>query len=277
MKTVVLIRASTQPKVVEIAKEIENTLIQCRYTVIDYFGSYDYPFDTPLPDKDIDIAFAIGGDGTVLKAARICAQRNIPILPVKVGNFGFINDVQANEWKNELRIYLENASTISKLHLLKVCVADNTLYATNDISVCTAGYGTMRSSVYINEEFLSQYRSDGLLISTPIGSTAHSLSIGGPILVPGLQAMIFIPIAPFTLSNRPLVLSSSETIRIKLDQVQRTHSLLVVDGKVVLSVLPDCNITITNSEYVASIIQSSKRSYFEVLRKKLGWSGEFRA
>ena len=277
MKTIVLIKASTHTKVVEVAKIIEHTLIERQYKVIDHFGYYNYPFDPPLPDEDIDIAFAIGGDGTVLKATRICAKRNIPILPVKVGNFGFINDIQANEWENELHLYLENKATISQLPLLEVCIANTKLYATNDVTVCTAGYGTVRASVYIGNEFLSQYRSDGLLISTPIGSTAHSLSIGGPILAPGLKAMIFIPIAPFTLSNRPLVLSSNETVHITLDKVQRTHSLLVIDGKVMLNLLPNCSLTITESKYVAHIIQSSKRSYFEVLREKLGWAGEFRA
>lgn len=277
MNTVVLIKASIQKEVVKTTEAIEGILRARNYRVLHLYGSYDFPFDPVLPAEKIDLAFAIGGDGTALKAARICAKRSIPILPVKVGEFGFINDIQFDEWTSEFDNYLEGRGNVSELPLLELTIADSKFYALNDITICAAGYGAMRATVHIGKEFLSRYRADGLLISTAIGSTAHSLSIGGPILVPGSRSMIFTPIAPFTLSNRPLILPLDSVTRITLDQVQRTHSLLVIDGKVILSLLPEASVTVTMSEYTANIIQSCKRSYFEVLRSKLGWAGEFRA
>ncbi len=277
MKTVVLIKASKKSNVSDAANKIEKKLVEKHFDVVHLYSSYSVPFDPVLPEKDIFLAIAIGGDGTVLKAARICSRRKVPILPVKMGDFGFINDVQFEEWETELDRFCGGKTKHNEVTLIELRVGKTCFHAVNDITICTAGYGILRTSVYIGDEFLSRYRSDGFLISTPTGSTAHSLSIGGPIVVPGVQAMMFTPIAPFTLSNRPLIISMDTVIRIVLDKIQRAHSLLVIDGKVMLSLLPESSVEITRSRYTATIIQSSNRSYFEVLRGKLGWSGDLRA
>ncbi len=275
--TVLLIRASTKKEVVHVATKLEERLIRKGVQVVHLYGPYQLPVDPELPEHDIDLACAIGGDGTVLKAARICAARNIPIMPVKVGDFGFINEIQSDEWEMEFENFISKKAVIVKHYLLNVLFSKQRYLSVNDVTMYGAGYGTIKIRLTRGDEFINRYRCDGLVIATPTGSTAHSLSVGGPIVLPGSRICIINPIAPFTLSHRPLVLPIDKKFTVFMEEQQRTSALLVVDGRVLCGLKAESCVHIEDSGLYASILQSSRRSYFEVLRTKLGWAGDVRA
>lgn len=273
INTVVLIRASTLPKVVHIACDIEAVLQKQGIRVLHLYGEYTMVNDPHLPEDHIDLAFAIGGDGTVLKAARICAKRKIPILPIKVGHFGFISEIQYDEWVEALELYKNGALPYWDHALLRVEVENEHWHALNDVTLQSVVYGTIQVEVHCNGEFLTRYRSDGIIVSTAIGSTAHSLSVGGPIVVPDMDVLMINPIAPFTLSHRPLIIPIEYSISIALENQQRTGACLLSDGRIVMGMLAKSSCTIRYAGVSARILRSPQRSYFEVLRNKLKWAG----
>ncbi len=271
--TVVLLCASTHPKVMQVASDIDTILRKQGIKVLHLYGEYTMIHDPHLPEDNIDLAFAIGGDGTVLKAARICAQRKIPILPIKVGHFGFISDIQYDEWLEALELCKKDILPYRDHALLCVCVDNQCWYALNDVTLQSVVYGTIQVQVHCNNEFLTRYRSDGIIISTAIGSTAHSLSVGGPIIVPDMNVFMINPIAPFTLSHRPLIMPIEYSISITLENQQRAEACLLADGRIVMGMLAESSCTIQYAGMSARIFRSPKRSYFEVLRNKLKWAG----
>ncbi len=273
INTVVLIRASTLPKVIQLACDIDLMLQKQGIKVLHLYGGYSMVKDPELPEEQIDLAFAIGGDGTVLKAARICAKRKIPILPIKVGHFGFISEIQYDEWQEALALYRNDALPYRDHALLRVEVEDEQWYALNDVTLQSVVYGTIQAQVHCNGEFLTRYRSDGIIISTAIGSTAHSLSVGGPIIVPDMDVLMINPIAPFTLSHRPLILPIEYSISVALEHQQRTEACLLSDGRIIMGMLAGSSCTVQHAGISARILRSPQRSYFEVLRNKLKWAG----
>lgn len=276
IKTVALIRSSNLPELQKTNKSIEDTLKARGIKVVEVYKPYNH-VDPKLPDEDIDLAMVLGGDGTALRGARICAARNIPILPINFGHFGFINEIVMSEWEEELDLLLEDRADIDQYHLIEVSIGGRSWIALNDVTVYSTEYGTIYASMYRKGELITKYRADGIIISTPTGSTAHSLSTGGPIIAPGINAFMINPIAPFTLSNRPLILPIKDVLTLIIEKQQRRNALLVVDGQVCLGLLTGSAVKIADAQLRASIIHSSKRNYFEILREKLGWAGDFRA
>lgn len=276
INTIVLISSSKNKDIVNFSNTIEKKLKKKGIKVIHHFGDYDLLIDPLLPDIKIDLAMAVGGDGTALRTARICAVRNIPILPVKMGWFGFINEILEDEWEEALEFLQEDKAKIGNYHLLETCIGNQSWLSFNDVTICSAEYGTISTSVFRQGELITRYRADGIIISTPTGSTGHSLSAGGPIISPGIDAFMINPIAPFTLSNRPIIISIDHPLTIEIEE-SRYHSILVVDGRVTIGLLPKKQIIVRDSNLRAKIVHSNKRSYFEILRDKLGWAGEFRA
>ncbi|HEX7021305.1 MAG TPA: NAD(+)/NADH kinase [Trueperaceae bacterium] len=221
-----------------------------------------------------DLVIAIGGDGTLLNCARRLVGARVPTLGVNLGKLGFL----AEHGPDELRAYLEGEHAgdwpLRPKMMLEVTVHQGetrTLHGLNDVMV---SQGVMTRLIDIKMAvdggYATQYRADGLVVSTPVGSTAYSLSLGGPILGPGVRAFVVTPIAPHMLTNRPVVLSGDSTVHFEL-QGQVGEAALVVDGQERLDLHQGDSFTVCAAPTDFMLIGSATRSYFDILRLKLAW------
>ncbi|MDA3808761.1 MAG: NAD(+)/NADH kinase [Spirochaetaceae bacterium] len=245
---------------------------------ISVLSSGDKLSDT-LSLPDFDLAISLGGDGTVLFAARLLVEFSIPIIPINLGTFGFITEVSKSEWQSAFDEYRSGLLGVSNRVMLDITVVRQNkdikrFRGLNDLIINADGIAKLLSlNVDLNNDSLGKYRADGVIVATPTGSTAYSLAAGGPIIHPDMSSMILTPICPFSLSNRPIVIPSSDRITIIVEKEQRTQVILTVDGQEVFPLEPEDEIHITESEKRISIIRSDKRSFYEVVKTKLGWSG----
>ena len=228
---------------------------------------------------DADILVSLGGDGTVLYAARLAAPFGVPILPINLGTLGFIAWVKKNEWRERFNEAVSGQLTVSERIMLDVTVERGGksiagFSALNDGVVSGAGPAKIVNlSIAVNGAPLGRYRSDGLIISTPTGSTAYSLAAGGPVLDPDMDAMLFTPICPFTLSNRPLVIPAGETLELLVESNQREDTMLTVDGQEFFDLEEGDRVLFRRSAFKARLYRCEKGSFYQVLRTKLNWSG----
>ncbi|GAB1481661.1 NAD(+)/NADH kinase [Treponema sp.] len=233
----------------------------------------------PLPDGHFDIAFSLGGDGTVLFAARCMASRKIPIFPINLGTLGFIAAIHRTEWFDLFEAWRRGELTVSSRLMLEVSVHRAGMEIArhpclNDVVVAASGISkVIRLDVNTDTVRLGRYRADGLIVATPTGSTAYSVAAGGPILDPEMEAMIINPICPFTLSNRPVVIPAHETVQIHIEEEQRSGVLLTVDGQIVENLEPSDLVKVYKYEHKAMLLACDRKDFYIVLRTKLNWSG----
>lgn len=218
--------------------------------------------------KDIDLAIVTGGDGTFLKTARFYGRNNIPILGFNVGRLGYLAQAHPEEIDIVLDKLKSKSYTIEDRLMLKAL--DN--IALNDVVV--KGLNCARTStldLFINDKKLCSYVADGLIISTPTGSTAYSLSAGGPIISPNIDCFLIIPICPHTLNTRPIVVPSSEKILIKAAEKNQKLNISF-DGQVDITI--DNEIIVKKSENNAKllILNKQKDKFYDILKEKLHWS-----
>jgi len=236
-------------------------------------------------EEGYDVAISLGGDGTVLSAARTISPLGVPIFPVNLGTFGFIAGIQPDQWREVFRSWLDGKALLSERLMLEIkverdgvgflsgcCLNDVVISATGIAKIIrlNVSYSDTSESCYTK---LGQYRSDGLIVSTPTGSTAYSASAGGPIVDPELEALILNPICPFTLSNRPMVLPAGETVLVEVEENQRIGVLLTVDGQVSEKLKSRDRIYLKKAPYSCFLIESGRRGFYHSLRAKLGWTG----
>ena len=230
--------------------------------------------------QETDMAITIGGDGTLLYCARILAGEDIPILAVNLGDFGFITEISAGEWKEALEKYQAGLLGISKRILFKAHIERQgreiaCFTGLNDAVIRAVGVSKIiRLQLFLSKTYLGRYRADGVILATPTGSTAYSMSAGGPILHPEMEAFIINPICPFTLSNRPIVVPGGEQIEILVEENQRTGIMLVIDGQNAFQLLPLDRLHFRKANKYSLIVLSDRRNFYEVLRSKLNWAGE---
>ena len=237
--------------------------------------------------KKWDIAFSFGGDGTVLFTARCLAPLEVPILSVNLGTLGFIAGVSQDDWLDVFKKWESGEISTSRRCMLEVTVERGSKeimknICLNDVVVSASGIAKLiKLDVDIIEQTanksgvtLGSFRCDGLIISTPTGSTAYSMAAGGPILDPEMEAVILNPICPFTLSSRPFVLPSRDTLSITVAHQQRSGVLLTVDGQDTFPLECDDKINIKHASHPALLIFAGKHAYYSALRNKLFWSGD---
>lgn len=230
--------------------------------------------------KECDLAIVVGGDGNMLGSARVFARFNVPVLGVNRGNLGFLTDLSPENFETPLSEVLAGNYVTEQRNLLQVEVHRNGLLKSSNSAVNEAVLHANKVAhmiefeAYINEEFVFSQRSDGLIISTPTGSTAYSLSGGGPILSPELDAMSLVPMFPHTLSSRPLVVSGSSEIQLKVSQANDAHLQISCDSHVILAVMPGDEIRIRKHPKPLTLVHPPGYSYFHVLRNKLGWGSK---
>jgi NAD+ kinase len=230
--------------------------------------------------ESVDLALSAGGDGTLLYCSQLVAGKDIPILAVNLGTFGFISEVSKSEWQEVYEKYVNEEISVSPRIMLDVKVLRSgrevgCFSGLNDGVIITSGIARLvELDAYLSKTHIGRYRADGIIIATPTGSTAYSLSAGGPILHPEMEALIICPICPFSLSHRPLVVPAKEYLEIVLQEKQRTTLNLTVDGQALFKLRPRDRVVFQKSRHYAHIVNSDKRNFYEVLRSKLNWSGE---
>lgn len=256
----------------EIQAYLRELKVQADIFVFNGF-SEQYPF------YGYDFVITMGGDGTVLFAARGCAPLGIPIFPVNFGSFGFIASVQRGDWKKELDEFLNGDSVIDERSMLGADLVrggQRRLSATglNDIVICgkTAAH-TISFNVLYDKVPLGEIKADGIIISTATGSTAYSASAGGPIIDPGLDAMVLTLMNAFSLSSRPLVLSPKGQLEIEILPSRISDVVISVDGQIPVDLHVGDVIRIKQIDAKAKLIGCTKEKFYNALRSKLNWSG----
>ncbi|MDR2182061.1 MAG: NAD(+)/NADH kinase [Treponema sp.] len=233
---------------------------------------------------DCDIGFSLGGDGTVLYAARALAPRGIPLLPVNLGTLGFISSVPPDAWERTFAAWEAGQAAVSKRLMLEVSVERGGgrifhNYCLNDAVISASGIAKLIRLEVGTETgggepiSLGRFRADGLIVATPTGSTGYSVAAGGPIIDPEMDAVIINPICPFTLSNRPMVLPADERVSVLVEDDQRSDVLLTVDGQITEALRMRDRIHLRRPAFPASLIACNRGVFYRALRTKLGWSG----
>ncbi len=219
-----------------------------------------------------DFIIAIGGDGTMLHAAHLYGKKNIPILGVNSGGLGFLTDVTFDRLSSALRDIKKKKFTFEKRMMIQASLNKSTLYALNDLTIITRIPGrAVEFSATINKEYICRFIADGIIIATPTGSTAYSLATSGPILPPDTEAIIVTPIAPHTLSVRPIVLPSNSVVEITVGK--KGKAALVADGQRSKQVKNGQIIKFRKARYYVKLIKPRHTTFFHTLREKMKWGG----
>lgn len=231
-----------------------------------------------LPEH-CQLLIAVGGDGTFLSAARAAAEHQVPLLGVNLGRLGFLTDISPEQLLQRLeRILCGNYITEQRWMLQATIIRDDRVIlsqtAVNEVVVHRWVTPSMIEIVTsIDGVYLNSQRSDGLIVATPTGSTAYSLSAGGPILHPGLNALVLVPLNPHTLSNRPLVIDDKVEIEIRFSQTKQINAQVTCDHLEIPDVLISDKIVIKKAEKPIKILHPEDHDFFHILRSKLNWSG----
>ena len=226
-----------------------------------------------------DFVLTLGGDGTVLFAARNAVKLGIPVFPVNLGQFGFIASVQPFEWKNELETFLSGDAFIEKRAMLDVKVFRDSkvVYSSlglNDVVISAKrGASTISLSVNYDGVPLCKLKSDGVIVSTSTGSTAYSAAAGGPIVDPHLSAFVLTPVNSFSLSSRPVVLSPDGDLEIMVEQSRAKEICITVDGQEAELLKSEDRIFVNKYEKKVQLVCATREKFYNALRSKLNWSG----
>jgi NAD+ kinase len=238
-------------------------------------------FNSDVSGIDADIAIVLGGDGSILRAAHQMGYRQRPVLGVNLGRLGFLAALQPEQLEDALPEIAAGRHQVVE-HLMIECTATRAgkqvyqAQGLNEASVLAGPPFTMVDiQLYVDGELVTTYSCDGLIVSTPVGSTAHSLSAGGPILRNDIQALVVLPISPHTLTHRPVVDSADRTIELAVPQPHE-GTTLVVDGRVLGTLQANDRVRIVRSKARFQMIEVRGQSYYRTLHDKLGWGGQMR-
>ena len=229
--------------------------------------------------KGYDFVITLGGDGTVLYGARNASKYGIPVFPVNLGEFGFIASVQPEDWQKELKIFLNGKAVFENRSMLKVEVWRNEKKVYSSLSLNDAvisgerGVSTIMLSVKRNYLPLCRLKADGLIVSTPTGSTAYSAAAGGPIVSPEVEAFVLTPLNSFSLSSRPIVLSPDSKLAITIEKSRVKGICLTVDGQEPFALQSNDIICVVLNKKKAKLVAGSAEKFYNALRSKLNWSG----
>ena len=254
-----------------IIEEKFNTFLQksIRFTTkVDTFESYESLRNTA------DFLFSIGGDGTLLKAVTFVRDSNIPIMGINTGRLGFISSISAGQIDDAINDILKENYDISERALLELN-SENKLFkdknfALNEVAISKKDTSSMvRIDAYVDDEFLNTYWADGLVVSTPTGSTGYSLSCGGPIIMPGTNNIIITPNAPHNLNVRPIVINDRSIIKLKVEDRDQL-ALVSLDSRS-RAFDSDTELIIKKAEFKIRLIQPQNNSFTSTIRSKLMW------
>ena len=237
-------------------------------------------FNQPIIDSknkisELDFMLVLGGDGTFLSCARAVEHRPTPILGIHLGDLGFLAKVTLENIFQRLDKVAKGKFSVEKRSMVKASILKNgsslTQYGLNDFVVSNGeSHRMLIAEVYVDDNRVSEYKADGLIIATPTGSTAYSLSSGGPIISPDVDSFVITPISAHTLNSRPLVVSAKSTIKINFSSYNQNITF-ITDGQLHEPLSTDDTVLITNSDFEIGLIDFSDNDYFQTLRTKMGW------
>lgn len=219
-----------------------------------------------------DFAIIIGGDGTLLRTFQKIKNKNTKIIAINAGTLGFITEIRKDFYKEILDDVLNANFNIEERYFLKAKIGNKSYEALNEIYLTKDNIkrNIVSSEIYVEDKFLSEFKGDGVILSTPTGSTAYSLSAGGPVVTPDLRVFLITPIAPHNLNTRPLILSGDLSIYLKLS-APSIQAYLTIDGNIHHRISYKDKIEISYSTETLKLIIPKNRNYYEVLREKLKW------
>lgn len=226
--------------------------------------------------EDVDLVIVLGGDGTILAAARLLGKREVPVLGINYGSLGYLTEFRMEELFLALEKVLAGDYEIDRRTMLTIELENQkgsevVGRVLNDVVINkSVPARIIEIEVSFDNFFVSRFRADGLIVSTPTGSTAYNLSAGGPIIYPSVDAIVLTPICPFTLTNRPIVIPDSSHIKLQLIE-ESQGVILTLDGQVFRNVSKDDLIHIRKSSVGFALVRPTNRNYFDVLRNKLKW------
>lgn len=232
---------------------------------------------------DLDIIITLGGDGTLLRIAEKAARHAIPTIGVNLGNLGFLTELTENEVESALEHITSGSVTVENRMMLKTYIikhnsneASDHRYALNDVVINKNTIDQILSlSTKANQEVITTYKADGLIFSSATGSTAYSLSAGGPLVHPGLSSILVTPICPFMLSSRPILLPDNKVITTTFSPNSSNESArIIIDGQEAWEMKLGDSLIVEKAEHPLQLISSSSIDYFQVLRNKLHWGGK---
>ncbi len=281
MKTIGILSKPKFPDITRILKDLVGWLREHHKEVLVDTKTATLIGEPPAHRKDriaalSDLIIVLGGDGTMLNAARLVEERQIPILGVNMGGLGFLTETTVEHLYPTLEKVLAQDFCLEERLMLRARVdrhgeevASSTVL--NEVVVSKGTLSRMiQIEIFIDGQFVTNLRGDGLIVSTPTGSTAYSLSAGGPVVNPGVEGLILTPICPHTLTHRPLLVESRTTLKVTLTS-QEDGAMATFDGQVGVALSPGDTVAIQASEHRARLIRMPDRTYYDVLRKKLKW------
>jgi NAD+ kinase len=283
MKRIGIIAKQNKPEAVEVVKDLAGWLKEHK---VECFVEPEMAQSVSSPSLDkaemtlaVDMVVVLGGDGTLLAAARALQKNRIPLLGVNLGGLGFLTEIALDELYPMLEAILRGEFTTNERMLLDVRIwrkekVIDAFTVLNDVVINKGALARIiELETNVDDAYLTTFRADGLIISTPTGSTGYSLSAGGPIVYPSLQSIIITPICPHNLTNRPIIVPKEATITVTLCSGD-AEVFLTLDGQVGIKMKLQDKLEVKKEEGVISLIKSPSRGYFEVLRTKLMWGAD---
>lgn len=266
--------SGTRPQVLEEAQRLLPVIREYAEVVgTDFTGTQDFS------TSNADVAIVLGGDGSILRAVHQMGQRQVPVLAVNLGRLGFLADLAPDELPSALANFRSGKVVVVE-HLMfdcRVFRGGTVLHehlGLNEAAVHAGPpFALLGINLYVDSELVTTYSCDGLIISTPVGSTAHSLSAGGPILRKTLQALVIMPISPHTLTNRPVVDSADHIYELEVPRPNPATSV-VVDGRVLCTLQPNDRVRVERAKACFKLVAAPGHSDYRTLREKLGWGGQ---
>lgn len=273
---VFLLGAANRPNVLDEAKRLRPIIKQHAEIVCDDFtGTED------LSDLDADLAIVLGGDGSILRAAHQMGYRQVPVAAVNLGKLGFLANMTPDELPGVLQDF-----PLGKLEMIEHLMFECSIAHGEEIrfrqlglneTVVHAGtpFSLINVDLYVDSDLVTTYSCDGLIVSTPVGSTAHCLSAGGPILRKNLQAFVALPLNPHTLTMRPVVDTADRVYEMVVEHPNE-GTTVVVDGRVICHLQPNDRVRIERAEPIFKLVSYPGHTYYRSLREKLGWGGRLK-
>ncbi len=276
-KTIGIFTKSDDEKASNCLAELDAYLQSKKLNVIHFLEPESDSAKLSISDP-IDLAIVIGGDGTMLRVSRLLAPYGTPVVGINRGRLGFLTEISANNMLVDIQRVLDGNYFIQHRTMLSCLIEDNDKVvdqanALNDVVIGRGRIGRLiEFEIIVDGQHVNQTRGDGLIISTPTGSTAYALASDGPIIHPGLDVIALVPISPHTLSHRPIVINGSSNIEIRLINPEDAEVIVSVDGYMEYTIKSEEKIKISRSDTNVKLVHLTDYSYYDALRSKLGWS-----
>ncbi|MGB9703077.1 MAG: NAD(+)/NADH kinase [Candidatus Kapaibacteriota bacterium] len=284
MEKILLFENQSKPEAIKWAEFASQLLNEkgfecfCGFELYEHFSDTTKTFVKPIPVSDYvripDIVMTFGGDGTILSAVRYVCKNEIPIMGINVGKLGFLAEYPNNKIKEAIEALSNGDYRVVDRLMLTTTYNGDEIYAVNDFVIEKVMSSRMITlHTYSNDHYVASYRADGLIITTPTGSTAYSLACGGPILAPSTKVLCITPISPHSLTFRPLVVPDENTIKVQIE-APSGEAKLVADGQVERILKNGEEVTFSVAKQRVKLIKPIKSSYYDVLRAKLLWAAD---